>query len=149
MVYKEVFYRRFGGEVLWYQQLEDWGRAKLPRPLFPLWKQLVDWLHQWAIKQQIKRTMREVDRQAKEIGDAWAKDAEVEMLAAAVDAAQKEHPDAKVEVVRPQMRRPTPDSPKPPPAILITKPPDPNSKVQTALGFGEMEIRAPWYRPND
>ena len=144
MVYKELFYRRFGGEVLWYQQLEDWGRKHVPGPLFPIWKRLVDWLHQWAIKQQIKQTMREVYRQAKEIGDAWAQGAETHMVSAAVALAEKEFPDAKVEVIRPKRQ---PRDPKPPPAILITKPPAPDSKVQQALGFGELEIRAPWYRP--
>ena len=146
MVYKELFYRRFGGEVLWYQKLEDWGRKHVPGPLFPLWIKLVDWLHQWAIKMQIKRTMAQVDKQAKEIGDAWAQEAETQMGGTAVALAEREHPEATVEVVRPRRR---PGQPKPPPAILITKPPAPDSRVQQKLGFGELEIRAPWYRPNE
>ena len=68
------------------------------------------------------------------------------MVGTAVALAEKEFPDAKVEVVRPKRQ---PRDPKPPPAILITKPPAPDSKVQQTLGFGELEIRAPWYRPND
>ena len=146
MIYKELFYTRFGGEVSFFQKVEDWGRKNVPGPLRPLFRAAVDWLHQLWINQKIKATMRSVDKQAKEIADNWVKEDEARMLGEAVRRAELEFPDAKVEVFRPQPVRH--DAPKPPPAVLITKPPDPNSRVQQKLGFGELELRAPWYTPS-
>lgn len=141
-VYKELFYIRFGGEVSFFQKIEDWGRKHVPGPFRPVFRWLVDWLHQIVINLKVRATMRDVDRQAKEIADKWAADDEAQMLGEAVRRAELKHPEAKIEVIRPEPKKR--GAPKPPPAILITHPPSPNSRVQQKLGFGSMEIKAPW-----
>lgn len=141
-MYRELFYRRFGGEVSFFQKVDDWIRAKVPGPLRPIARWLADWAHHWWINFKIRATMRDVDRQAKEIADQWVREDEAHMLGQAVRQAELEHPNATVEVIRPEPRKRT--DPKPPPAILITHPPDPNSRIQQKLGFSELEIRAPW-----
>lgn len=142
MIYKELVYFRFGGEVTFFQKAEDWVRKHIPGPLRPLARALLDWLHQVVINWKIKSTMRSVDRQAKEIADQWVKEDEAKMLGEAVRKAELANPEATVEVVRPEpVKR---GDPKPPPAILITRPPSPNSRMQQKLGFGSMSIHAPW-----
>lgn len=146
MPYKELFYRRFGGPLSNFQKIEDWGRRHIPRPLFPLFVRLLDMLHQWWIQQRIKQEMRKVDREAKAIADQWVADDEATMLGVAVRKAELDHPDAKVEVIRPEPRRR--GDPKPPPGILITHPPTPGNRIEQKLGFSELEIRAPhWTGP--
>ena len=64
----EVYRRTWGGDESLIKQLEDlepelpfWGR--------PLWRAFCRWLKPLIRKTHQRRTMREVDRQAKEVGD--------------------------------------------------------------------------------
>ena len=130
-----VFHRRFSGAVSLEQQLEDLT-AHLPKWVQPLWKLLLMWLLPWIREAKIQSTMASVDRQAKEIGDEWAKEDRSAIVQAAVERAKQEHPEAHVEVVA-MPHHPTD-------AVYIEHPPDPSSKAQMALGFGSIEIKAPF-----
>ena len=59
-------------------------------------------------------------------------------MSKAVARAQVDHPNAVVEA------RAMPDHPTD--AIFIQHPPDPNDAAQVALGFGKLEIKAPFER---
>lgn len=132
-----VFHRRFGGTLSLVQQLEDLT-PHLPVWARPLWKLFLGWFKPWYRRQQIGRTMNDVDRQTQKIAAAWVEADRTRLVETAYAKARLEHPDAHVEVVK------MPEHPVD--AIYIEHPPDPASKAQVALGFGSIEIRAPFER---
>lgn len=132
-----LFHKRFGGSISLAQELADMT-SEFPFWARPFWKWFVIWLAPKIQETQLQRTMNSVDRQAKEIGDQWQKEERERVVLAAVEQAKLEHPTAKVEVVK------MPHHPVD--AVYIEKPPEPGNQAQEALGFGSIEIRAPWVR---
>ncbi len=130
-----VFHRRFGGAISWEQQLEDLTEH-LPRWARPLWKLFLAWFIPFLRRLKIRATMAKVDQQAKEIGDRWAKQDRDAIVNAAVQRAKQKYPNAHVEVVE------MPEHPVD--AVYIEHPPTPGQKAQEELGFGAIEITAPW-----
>lgn len=130
-----LFHTRFGGAISLEQQLVDLT-PELPKWAQPLWKLALAWLLPWIRRVKIRSAMDAVDRQAKQIGDDWAKADRQAIATAAVERIKEQHPDAHVEVIA------MPNHPVD--AVYVEHPPDPESKAQTALGFGTIEIHAPW-----
>ena len=131
----ELFHARWGGELSLEQELDELAYT-LPAWLRPLWKGFVGWLKPYIRRAKINRTMKEVDEQAKLLGDRWAAELRHEQIDLAVKAARKEHPNADVIAVK------RPDQPTD--LVQITHPPDPNDKVQMLMGFGAIELKVPF-----
>ena len=131
----EIYRRTWGGDESLIKQLEDL-EPEFPFWARPLWRALCRWLKPLIRKKHQRRTMREVDRQAQQIGDQWqSRNRETAALTAA-RAAQQEHPEAKVSIHR------TPHMPCD--AVMIEHPPDPANPAQMAMGFGWIELRSPY-----
>ena len=130
--YVAQIHARWGGELSLEQELEELA-YQLPQFLRPLWRGIVAWLGKLIRKAQIERTMREVDEQAKKIGNKWAATERAAQVEAAVAKAQAEHPNAKVSV------KAMPDHPCD--AVVIEHPPT-GDKASQLLGFSSIEIRA-------
>ena len=131
----ELFHARWGGQGSLEEELEDLAQY-LPFWLRGIWKGIIGLLKPWIRKAKIASTMASVDRQAKEIGDNWAIAERHAIVNKALEKAKAEFPDAKVAVHRMPMH--------PVDAIYIEHKPDPNDAAQMALGFGALEIRAPY-----
>ena len=131
----ELFHARFGGELSLEQELEDLAQY-LPFWMRPIWKGIIAFLKPWIRKAKIAGTMASVDRQAKEIGDNWAATERHAQVTKAVEQAKTEFPNARVSVQK------MPEHPCD--AVLIEHPPDPKNQAQMQLGFGALEIRAPY-----
>ena len=131
----EIFHRTWGGDESLIKQLEDLT-PEFPFWARPLWRAFCAWLKPVIQKIHFERTMRDVDKQAKKIGNRWAAEARAAQVQRAVEKAQAEHPDAKVSV------RHMPEHPVD--AVVIEHPPNPDDAAQVLLGFGAIEIRAPY-----
>ena len=121
------FHTRFGGKPSVLQELEDLA-DHMPGWFAPIWRGLIAMLKPLVIQAQVKREMKRVDQQAKDIGDKWARSERTQMAQQAVRKAQQEHPKAVVTVYE------TPQHPTD--GILILHPVDP------ATGLETIEIRA-------
>ena len=131
----ELFSARFGGELSLEQELEDLAQY-LPFWLRPIWKGIIGFLKPYIRRAKIASTMASVDRQAKTIGDNWAATERQAQVSKAVVQAKTEFPNARVSVKK------MPEHPCD--AVLIEHPPDPKNAAQMQLGFGALEIRAPY-----
>ena len=121
------FHARFGGQPSVLQELEDLA-DHMPGWFAPIWRGLIAMLKPLVIQAQIKREMKRVDQQAKDIGDRWAQSERSQIAQQAVRKAQAEHPDAVVTVHE------MPEHPVD--GICIEHPRDP------LTGLGTVEIRA-------
>ena len=131
----ELFSARFGGQPSLEQELEDLAQY-LPFWMRGIWKGIIGFLKPWIRKAKIQATMQEVDRQAKTIGDNWAVTERHAQVTKAIEQAKAEFPNARVSVQK------MPEHPCD--AVLIEHPPDPKNAAQMQLGFGALEIRAPY-----
>ena len=121
------FHTRFGGQPSVLQELEDLA-DHMPGWFAPIWRGLIAMLKPLVIQAQIKRAMKRVDEQAKDIGDRWARSERGQITQEAVRKAQAEHPNAVVTVYE------TPHHSVD--GVMIEHPVDP------ATGLGTIEIRA-------
>jgi len=64
------FSTRFGGEVMWYQQAEDWANNQ-KFPINQIALAVIAWLKKLWIDAKVEATMQDVDRQAEEIKQLW------------------------------------------------------------------------------
>lgn len=123
------FHARFGGQPSVLQELEDLA-DHMPGWFAPIWRGLIAMLKPLVIQAQIKREMKRVDQQAKDIGDRWAQSERSQISQQAVKKAQAQHPDAVVTVHE------TPALPVD--GICIEHP------VDAATGLGTIEIHVPY-----
>jgi len=129
----EAFRTTWGGDQSLIKQLEDL-EPEFPFWARPLWSALCKALKLLIVSIHRERTIREMDRQAVEVGDRFAAVERYEQVQRAVAKAQAEHPEAKVSVHHIQSHSID--------AVLVEHPPDPNDAAQVALGFGALEIKA-------
>jgi hypothetical protein len=140
MTYQIQFQRRFGGERSLEQELTDLARA-LPLWARPLYSFALRWILPWIRDLKIKVTMADIEQQAQHMADQWHAESKLKQLTAAAATAQQQNPEAKVSIVHvPGQDALSPISH----AISIEHPPSPDDAAQRALGFGSIEIRAPW-----
>lgn len=130
-----LFHQRFGGSISLAQELADMT-SEFPFWARPFWTWFVRWLTPKLQQVQVKRTLRQTDQQAQVIADQWQTGERERAVLAAVEQAKRQHPDAIVEVVK------MPNHPTD--AVYIEKPPEPGNQAQESLGFGSIEIKAPW-----
>lgn len=69
------FSTRFGGEVMWYQQAEDWAN-KQKFPVNQIALGIIAWLKNLWVDAKVEATMQDVDRQAEAIVEQWEKEDE-------------------------------------------------------------------------
>ena len=131
----QLIHKRFGGPISLEQELTDMA-GEFPIWARPFWKIALTFLLPLIKRTKIKRTMREVDSQAEQIGDDWAQ-YERDLLADdAVGKMKKLFPDAHVERL---------SMPKHPiDAVYVELPPTPGNKAEELLGFSSIEIHAPF-----
>jgi hypothetical protein len=131
----QVFHKRFGGQVSLEQELTDLT-SELPIWARPIWKLVLSFLLPFIKRIKIERTMRQVDEQSEHLRSVWEAEDRHAVVNAAVAKAKELHPDAHVEAVA------MPDHPVD--AVYIEHPPEPGNKAQELLGFGSIEIHAPY-----
>jgi hypothetical protein len=139
------FHYRFGGNVSFFQQLEDL-KYKKPIKDIPLlasiWTGIVKWLEKLWIQFKIRSEIEKVKIESEKIKQDWQQFEHKIIYAEVVKKAskiQRENPSANVSVIDiDKDKKYVPDNL----AILIEYPPD-GSKAQAILG-GTLEIRSPW-----
>ncbi|NDC88035.1 MAG: hypothetical protein EB075_04385 [Bacteroidetes bacterium] len=145
MTYQIEFQRRFGGERSLEQELTDLARA-LPPWARPLYSFALRWILPWIRDLKIKATMADVEQQAQHMADQWQAEDKLKRLTTAAASIQQQHPSARVAIVHIPGQDPlSPISH----AISVEHPPSPDDAAQQALGFGSLEIRAPWTVTSD
>jgi hypothetical protein len=139
------FHYRFGGNVSFFQQLEDL-KYKKPIKNIPLlvntWTPIVKYLEKLWIQFRIRSEIEKVKTESEKIKQDWQEFEHKILYAEIVKKAseiQKENPNANVSVIDiNKNEKYVPDNL----VILIEHPPD-GSKAQAVLG-GTLEIRSPW-----
>jgi hypothetical protein len=130
-----VFHQRFGGPISLEQELTDMT-GEFPIWARPLWKLVLVFILPFIRKVKIERTLRQIDEQAAKLDAEWAREERDLGVAIAMEQARIKHPDAHIERVS------MPNHPTD--AVYIEHPPEPGNKAQELLGFGSIEIHAPF-----